>query len=546
MPFPWRSFRDWLKEEEKLGEVVRFKMPIKAGDPKSIVDAVPESLRKENMAVLGQPGSLGKQMETELRAVTSYLHTLPNNPIGVIDNPVDNTPGIPIVVNPWATQERSLRMWGCQTKEELCTKFKDLSKNLIKPTVVKKKAAPCKEVIVREKDVDFYKQTPRCWVEYETIPWSPCGGGQLVIFDPETKTHDLNETRGAFFEWEEGDPARPFNAEKRKRDIMLTLAVGNVTRSDAGRFYMKKYRKFNKPMPAVYTMCNDPGFFAAANARTSLEWPENGIDDYWAAGGFNGVPVEVVESETIPGLMVPANAEFVIEGEVLPEDYVVPANAEGLYLGYMEGLNTCVVFRAKCITYRRNPMWCVTWSDSGIGGHTGVHMGAFSLIAEVEAINYLRGCGYDVNDVVGSYDLNMIVVQTKADGLQKMPRYGSTLLHALYGCTNGYIGPMNKYYISVGPDIDPYDLRDVVFALNTRCQPITDVVMIPRGGGMDPSCARGPRGRPMFGEQMLMDALIKVPERLPNHPQRTNPKPQELEAIERIRKKIASAAKKAK
>ena len=68
MGFPWKSFREWLAEEEKLGEVLRIKEPIKCGDPDSIVDVVPPDLKEEQMRVINCPGANGKIMETELRA----------------------------------------------------------------------------------------------------------------------------------------------------------------------------------------------------------------------------------------------------------------------------------------------------------------------------------------------------------------------------------------------------------------------------------------------------------------------------------------------
>ena len=169
-------------------------------------------------------------------------------------------------------------------------------------------------------------------------------------------------------------------------------------------------------------------------------------------------------------------------------------------------------------------------------------MGALYVTMEAEAINYLRQSGYNVKDVVAN-DMATIVAQPRIDGIQKFPRYGQPVLHALYGCPNGYIGNSSKFYIVVGPDINPYDLRDVFWALNTRVQPVSDTVVIERGGGMDPSCTRGPGGRPMFGEQVLIDALIKVPERVSQYPQRTNPVSAELKAIERMKKKLSSDIK---
>ena len=94
MPYPYRTFREWFDEEEKLGNAVRIKKPIKCGDYGSIVDI------GNNIP--------GKMPETEVRAVARYLHSLPGKPMGIIEKPVNNRPDIPVVVNPWPTRETTL------------------------------------------------------------------------------------------------------------------------------------------------------------------------------------------------------------------------------------------------------------------------------------------------------------------------------------------------------------------------------------------------------------------------------------------------------
>ncbi|MFC2003517.1 UbiD family decarboxylase domain-containing protein [Chloroflexota bacterium] len=537
---PWRSFREWIEEEEKIGEVLRIKTPVKCGDPSSIVDAVPADVREASMRVNNCSGASGKQMETELRALGSYLHTLPNKPIGFIEKPVNNMPSVPIIVNPWATRERALRMLGCKDKEELCRKLRELKTNLIKPVVVGKNEAPVKEVVITEDKLDLHKDVPRNWVEFENVPYSPTGGSQWIVGDPETGTHDLGEWRCAFFEWEDGDPNKPFPEERRKKDVWVSLIYQGPFESDGGRFYRERFRNLNKPMPAAFAMCSDPGVVATACLRKSLTWPEGGIDEYAAAGGFRGAPVEVVESETIPGLMVPAHAEWVFEGNILPEDCRKPLYNQAILEGYMFGGQLAPVFRTECITHRKDPLWCTTWSYNGLS-HDGVHMALLYLIAEAEAINHLRQSGYNVKDVV-SYDLSMTVAQSDIDGAQKTPHYGKALLNTLYGCPNRYIGNSNKYLIVVGPDINPYDLRDVIWALNTRTQPLSDSIRIEKGvaGHGDPSAGRGPQGYHTYGEQMLIDALIKVPEAMAEYEPRSEPVFWEKEAVKRMRDKMGT------
>ena len=537
MASKYRDFREWLREEEVLGNVLRITAPIKCGDPNSIVDAVPAEVKEEWMRVINNPGANGKNMETELKALGRYLHSIPSNPIGIIENPVNNAPGIPIIINPWPTRDRALSMCGCSDKEEFIQKYKELKNNTIPPIVVAKDEAPVKEVIVPEDRVDLY-EVPRNWVEFETIPWSPTGGSQFVVFDPETNTHDLGEWRAGFLEWENGDPDKSFSEERRKRDAVVTLIYEGSQESDGGRYYRENYRKKNKPMPAAFAMCSDPAIIAVAGTRSGLEWPEDGADEYSVAGGFMGEPVRVVPAETIPGLMVPAHAEWVFEGEFLPEELVIPEYSEGISVGSMLGGHQCPIFRVKCITHRKNPLWCQTWSSNGLD-HDGVHRGLTNLVIEADAINYLRQSGYAVKDVV-NYDTETIVVQSAIDGAEKRPYYGKTLLMATYACPNGYIGIVNKYYIAVGPDINPNDPRDVIWAMNNRSQPVSDSVMIKEGLASwgDPTGKPGPLGWKGYGEQMFIDALIKVPERFSEFAPRTDPVSWELEAIKRMKEKL--------
>ena len=542
MPHPWKSMRDWIADEEKRGHVVRFDVPIKAGDPNSIVPAVPDDVREEALRVINNPGATGMAMETELRAAGRYLHSLPDSPMGIIEHPVNNRPDVPIVINPWSSRERILHMCGVKTKEELCEKVKVLKTKLIPPKKVARSQAPCKEVIIKGDDVDFYKQCPRNWVEFETIPWSPCGGGQFIVHDAETGTHDLGIWRGGFFEWDNGDPTKPFPEARRKRDMCVAMIYEGQIASDGGTYFREKFRKFNKPMPAAYAMGNEPGIPAISAIRSGLVWPKDNVDEYAVVGGFNGEAVEVVESETIPGLMVPAHAEYILEGEFLPEDYLVPKYAEGVYQGHLLGNHAMPVFRVKCITHRKKPMWMTTWSGSGIN-HEGPHSAFADLFFEVEALNYLRANDHKVKDVV-SYDLETIILQTTVDGMEKTPHYGKQVLSALYACPHGYIGNGSKYYIAVGPDIDPYNLRDVLWALGTRAQPVSDSIVIQEGlcAWGDPSGLPGPLGWRTYGQQVFIDALIKVPERRTEWEPRTEPRNWELAAVDRIKRRLESKA----
>ena len=534
MPYPYKSIGEWFSEEEKLGNVLRIKASIKCGDYSNIVDIGNEIP--------------GKIPETEIRALVRYLHTLSGKPIGIIEKPVNNRPDVPVIVNPWPNRERTLRGLGVKDKEEFCEKLKGLEVSRIKPVAVSKSEAPCKEVIIPEGEIDLRNDIPRCWVEFNQILWSTCNG-TVVVYDPQTRSHDLGKVRLGQYEWKDADPSKPFPEEKIKKQMFATLIYAGQVQSNAGRFYYENYRKKNRPMPAAFVYGVPTDIHVVAALR-SFRWPESG-DEYDFVGGLRGEPVELVESETIPGLKVPAHAEWVIEGEFLAEDEIMPPYAEDIASGYMFGSENCPVFDVKCITHQKDPSWdAVTFSSSGssasfnssgIGSHEGPHTGLQFLNCEPAAINFLRSLGFKVKDIVmvgGGREV--VVVQLEVDGSLKPPHYGKRVLMALQGNPAVTIGPVTKYLIVVGPDINPYDFTDVMWALGTRSMPISDSVTIEKGlaGWGDPGGLPGPLGWKSYGEQIMIDALIKVPERYDKFPPRAEPLEWEREALKRMQERL--------
>ena len=82
-------------------------------------------------------------------------------------------------------------------------------------------------------------------------------------------------------------------------------------------------------------------------------------------------------------------------------------------------------------------------------------------------------------------------------------------------------GRTAKLVIVVGPDVDPYDLKQVEWAIMTRWQPVKDSVINPSGVPMvlDPSCEKSAQFGAFRSQQMGIDATIKVPERFTEYPE---------------------------
>ncbi len=533
MPYPYQSLAEWLAEEEELGNVLRIKAPIKCGDYENIVD-------------IGN-GIPGKQPETEIRALVRYLHTLPGKPIGIIENPVNNRPDVPVVVNPWPNRARVLRGMGMADKDSFCRTLEDIKKRRISPVVVGRDAAPCKDVITRSDELDIHKHLPLCWVEFNQALWSTCNG-TVIVFDEETGTHDLGKLRMGQYEWKDANPETPFSPEKVRREMFATLMYEGNMSSNSGRYYRENFKKKKRSMPAALVIGVPTDVHIVAAIR-EFRWPGDG-DEYEFVGGFRGEPMAVVPSETIPGLMVPAHAEWVIEGEFLPEDERMSQYAEDIASGYLFGGELCPIFRVNSITHKKNTFWDGnTFSSSGssvvmgehaVGSHEGPHTGLQFMNCEPVAINFLRSLGFLVRDVVmvgGGREV--AVVQLEVDGEDKpMPYYGKQVLMALHGNPGFSIGPPTKYLIAVGPDINPYDFNDVMWALGTRSGPVSDAITIEKGvcGWGDPTGLADHLGYKTYGEQIMIDGTIKVPERYESFPPRAEPLDWEIDAISKIRK----------
>src|SRR3989454_9041548 len=80
-----------------------------------------------------------------------------------------------------------------------------------------------------------------------------------------------------------------------------------------------------------------------------------GLSEYDYAGGHRGEPFEVIESE-LYGLPLPAHAEIVLEGEMIPGD-VAPEGPFGEFTGYYAGgKSEQPVIRVRRIYHRNEPI----------------------------------------------------------------------------------------------------------------------------------------------------------------------------------------------
>ncbi len=95
----------------------------------------------------------------------------------------------------------------------------------------------------------------------------------------------------------------------------------------------------------------------------------------------------------------------------------------------------------------------------------------------------------------------------------------------------------------VGPDVDPYDLDSVEWAIMSRVQPYSDIIINRSGQAfvLDPSAPKAAQGVPIQSEQMGIDATIKIPERFHEYPEVSQADREDVDRLGELLKEILPA-----
>jgi len=218
----------------------------------------------------------------------------------------------------------------------------------------------------------------------------------------------------------------------------------------------QKYEANNQPMPAAVAIGGQP----VIPVVSCVQLPPY-VSEAEVAGGLQGEPVPLVKCETVD-LEVPATAEIVLEGEVLPGE----RKAEGPfveYMGYEAGKSSPKpVFRVRAITYRNDPI--LTFANMGTPIHEGQSVTAFFKGAEV--FSELRRLGLPVRGVYyPPYGVgHLAVVSTETPFIN----FARRVAHALWATKPGLF---TYYIVVVDADVDPTNMDEVVHAMATKCHP---------------------------------------------------------------------------
>ncbi|MBZ9753602.1 menaquinone biosynthesis decarboxylase [Deinococcus sp. HMF7604] len=196
------------------------------------------------------------------------------------------------------------------------------------------KTGPAQEVVWRGNEVDLSKlPILKCW---------PLDGGPFVTLplvitkDPETGERNMGMYR---------------------MQVMGKNTTGmHWQRHKTGTRHLEKAKRLGQRLEVAVAIGGDPALIYAATAPLP---PIPGLDEFALAGYLRGQRYPVMKGVTVD-LDVPANAEFILEGYVDPQEPWVTEGPFGDHTGFYTLPDLYPQFHVTAVTMRRRPVYPAT------------------------------------------------------------------------------------------------------------------------------------------------------------------------------------------
>lgn len=250
-------------------------------------------------------------------------------------------------------------------------------------------------------------------------------------------------------------------------------------------YYLRAERR-NEALPVACVIGHHPAYYLGNCALTAID-----VDEYESIGGIMGEPLRLTPSETFgEELLVPADAEMIIEGRLLPHERDVEGPF-GDFSGYYGAPTESPIVEITAITHRANAV-CM---DIFVGHREHALLGAIpkegSIFRKVQGVvPTVTGVCLPVSGT-GRFHC-YISIDKRTEGEAK--------LAAMAAFTGS---ELIKHAIVVDKDIDVYDEAQVLWAVATRVNAAKDIAVIDRvkGSRLDPV-----QPGKDWGSKMIIDA----------------------------------------
>lgn len=245
--------------------------------------------------------------------------------------------------------------------------------------------------------------------------------------------------------------------------------------------YFAEAEDAGKNLPIAVVLGHHPAFHMTGALLTPLDW-----DEYKVAGSFLGENLRVTPSLCFEeNLYIPADAEIVIEGEIVAGKRTVEGPF-GEFTGYVGPQRISWLFEAKAMSFRNRGIIIDIFpcQTDHLKAHLPIEASTLRSIKQV-----VPGV-IETNWVDSGGPLTMIIrMKKKVEGEPMRAAMAAFI-------ASNFI----KMVIVVDEDIDPLNLKEVMWAVSTRVQPETDVQTLKnlQGQILDPSIRTEIKGSGMI------------------------------------------------
>ena len=390
----------------------------------------------------------------DVTAIIKHLGAQKKFPIIIFDNPLNlngKVGPIKLTMNCEISQGKTqiaLGMSKDASRPKMAEKCLEMEEHRIPPSIVDKKQAPVKENIMVGKDVDLY-QIP-------IMRHHEMDGGPYIVLSTITKDRKSGIYNCSYHRME----------VKSKNSTALYASPRHLWK------IYKDYEENNMEMPVATVLGHHPAYHMGACYSGPFE-----VSEYDVIGGYLGEPLRLVASETFgEDLLIPADAEIVIEGVLKPGKRVVegPFGEAPGYLG-PQRYTTCVDYEVRAINYRNGAMYQSVITPEGDKPWMDLpREGA-----------YLRRCREAVPGVTAVCKQGRHAHYNVFISMNKMSE-GDPGRAAAAALTFDH----TKNVFVFDDDIDVFNPTDILWAFATRVQPHKQISILQplfRGNFLDPS-----------------------------------------------------------
>jgi len=461
---PYQSLREFMTRLEREGRLVRVKTPV---SPHLEMTEIQTRVLAEGGPALLFENVVGPQGPYAMPVLANLFGTVERVAWGMDREPHQ----LREVGETLAFLKQPEPPGGWREALELFPLLKTVM--AMKPKTVSN--APCQEIVLTGDQIDL-----------NALPIQTCWPGDVSPLI----TWPLVVTKGP------GDDKRDiynlgiYRMQMTGRDT--TLMRWLKQRGGAGHYDRWKNKK-REPLPAAAVIGADPGTILAAVTPV----PDT-LSEYQFAGLLRGKKVELADCKTVP-LKVPADAEIVLEGHVMLDEYG-DEGPFGDHTGYYNSVEKFPVFKISAITMRKNPIYLSTF--------TGRPPDEPSVLGEALNEVFIPLLTQQFPEIVDfwlppegcSYRIAVVSMKKSYAGHAKRVMMGvwSFLRQFVY----------TKFVIVVDDDINARDWKDVMWAMSTRMDPARDITVI-ENTPIDYLDFASPA--PGIGGKIGLDATNKLP-----------------------------------